>query len=56
MKTGFEGKIWSTGNSYVVTIPPTIIEKYKLTLGKVLVFFVTDEGCLELKFIKRSKE
>jgi len=55
MKTGFEGKIWKIGNSSVVTIPPTIIEKYKLQLGKILIFFVTDKGFLELKFIKKKK-
>ena len=55
MKTGFEGEIWKTGNSSVVTIPAPIMKKYKLVAGKILVFYITDEGELVIKYIKKEK-
>jgi len=36
MKRIIDVKIWKTGNSYVVTIPKNIIERYKLKVGKKL--------------------
>ena len=30
MKRVYDAKIWKTGNSYVVTVPLSIIQKFKL--------------------------
>ena len=30
MKRIYDAKIWKTGNSYVVTVPLSIIQKFKL--------------------------
>ena len=30
MKRIFDAKIWKTGNSYVITVPFSIIKKFKL--------------------------
>ena len=38
----FDRKIWKTGNSYVVTIPPETVEKYNLT-EKIITVAITDE-------------
>ena len=32
-KRVIDARIWKTGNSYVITIPLTIIEKLKLNVG-----------------------
>ena len=34
MKRKFDGKLWKTGNAIVVTIPSSVIKKFKLKKGE----------------------
>lgn len=31
-----DAKVWKTGNSYVITIPQTLAEKFNLKIGDLL--------------------
>ena len=56
MKREFDGKIWKTGNSYVVTIPSETVERYELN-GKFITVAISDEeDSLILKSKKMEKK
>lgn len=43
MKREFDGKIWRTGNAFVITIPKRIIKKFKLKQGDDLEIMIKKE-------------
>ena len=40
MKREFDAKVWKTGNAHVITIPASIIKKYKIKKGGDLVVII----------------
>jgi len=36
MKRKFDAKIWKTGNAFVVTVPSSVIKKFKLKKGNYI--------------------
>ena len=36
MKRIIDAKIWKTGNSYVITVPINLVEKFKLKVGSFI--------------------
>lgn len=44
MKRKFDAKLWKTGNAIVVTIPSTIIKKFKLNSGDFVELTLEKDG------------
>ncbi len=44
MKRQFDAKLWKTGNAIVVTIPYSIIEKFKLKKGELVEITIKKDG------------
>ena len=40
MRREFDTKLWKAGNSYVVTIPAKIVEKYELKEGNDIIIII----------------
>lgn len=36
LKRTFDAKAWKTGNAIVITVPATIVKKFKVKEGKIL--------------------
>ena len=43
MKREFDAKVRKVGNSYVVTIPKSLIKRFKIKEGKFLTVAVSDD-------------
>lgn len=43
MKRSFDAKIRKVGNSYVVTVPASVVKRFKLKEGKFLTVSVEDD-------------
>lgn len=48
-------KIIQVGNSWAVTIPPELAEKYNLSLGMKVVSHPTEKGILYTPVLEKSK-
>jgi antitoxin component of MazEF toxin-antitoxin module len=44
MKRQFDAKLWKTGNAIVITIPSTIIQKFKLKKGELVLITLEKDG------------
>ena len=44
MKRKFDAKLWKTGNAVVVTIPSSIIKKFKLKNGNFVEITIEKDG------------
>ena len=44
MKRKFDAKLWKTGNAIVITIPSSIIKKFKLNNGKYIEITIEKDG------------
>jgi antitoxin component of MazEF toxin-antitoxin module len=44
MKRKFDAKLWKTGNAIVITIPSSIIKKFKLKKGKFVEITIEKNG------------
>lgn len=44
MKRKFDSKLWKTGNAIVVTIPSSIINKFKLQKGECVEITIEKDG------------
>ena len=44
MKRTFDAKLWKTGNAVVVTIPSSIIKKFKLKKGSSVEIIIKKDG------------
>jgi len=44
MKREFDGKLWKTGNAIVITIPSSIIKRFKLTKGQFVGITIEKNG------------
>ena len=44
MKRKFDARLWKTGNAMVVTIPSSIIKKFKLKKGGFVEIIIEKDG------------
>lgn len=44
MKRKFDAKLWKTGNAIVITIPSSIIERFKLKKGEFVEITIEQNG------------
>ena len=44
MKRKFDTKLWKTGNAIVITIPSSIIKKFKLKKGEYVEITIEKDG------------
>lgn len=44
MKRKFDAKLWKTGNAIVITIPSSIINRFKLRKGKFVEITIEKDG------------
>ncbi len=44
MKRKFDAKLWKTGNAVVVTVPSSIIKKFKLKKGEFVEITIEKNG------------
>ncbi len=44
MKRKFDAKLWKTGNAVVITIPSSIVERFKLKKGEFVEITIEKDG------------
>jgi len=44
MKRKFDAKLWKTGNAIVVTVPSSVIKKFKLKNGESVEMTIEKDG------------
>ena len=48
MKRKFDAKLWKTGNAIVITIPSSVIKKFKLKKGELVEITMEKNGNKEI--------